>query len=160
MEDFHPATCVVCCKRIVDARRKHPVLVDDWGYICRELWLFAMSFGVAVVFGPLWVLHGIFSKSQKQLREEIRDLARYGIDVTFHDPEDLPDREKQILYEQRELLHAWGLRFKYARNKSDLPWIAGKIRELQAVHDDTARQFKNRYPHRFPPDQPDYIREV
>jgi hypothetical protein len=139
MENFHPATCVACCKRIVDARRKHPVLVDDWGYICRELWLFAMSFGTALIFGPLWILHCTFAKSRRHRR--IND----DVTVVLHDLPGLPDPEDQILYRQRLVLESLVRLLKRAE-RQDVPWILREIEKRQEIHNRYAAELDDRFP--------------
>jgi hypothetical protein len=99
MQDSHPATCIDCCKRLIDAERKVPEPLEEAGYVMHQLVLFTLYLIGAVLASPLMFTAWLFGSGRK--RE-----ASSGVEPSFcyvRGGRATP-MEMQVLHNQRVII--------------------------------------------------------
>jgi hypothetical protein len=135
MQDSHPATCIVCCKQLIDAERKLPEGVEETGYLLHEVVRFLLSFIAAIFALPLmiaWCIHDGVHRGKKPGQDAEPD----DIQVKFYSPKrgaPITPMEAQVLHNQCTLLKILLHRFKYCHPK-DKALVRKEIEAQQLMH--------------------------
>lgn len=65
MEDFHPATCTQCCKRLIDNRRKWPELIEETLYLIGQAGFLLLIAAGTLAIAPMMFMSWIMGSDKK-----------------------------------------------------------------------------------------------